>query len=123
MTAAQSRTTAARLITAKGQSLTLTRRAAGAYSPSTGAAITETTQTVKGVILPFSSGLRKMGNTNIVQGDVQLLLSALNTTGGVITAPVVDDRVTAGAKIYTLVDVAPLAPDGTDIFYECTLRA
>lgn len=122
MSTTQSRATAARLIAGNGQSLTLTRRSAGAYSPSTGATITETTQTVTGVILPFSQGLRKMGGTNIVEGDMQLLLSAINTTGGVLTPPVVDDRITAGSKIYTITDIAPLSPSGVDIMYECTIR-
>lgn len=122
MNATQSRSTAARLIAGSGQTLTLTRRSAGAYSPTTGATITETTQTVTGVILPFSTGLRKMGSGNIVEGDMQLLLSAINTTGGTLTPPVVDDRITAGGKVYTITDIAPLSPSGTDIMYECTIR-
>ena len=125
MTAATSRATANRLLTKFGRTMTLTRRTAGAYSPATGAAITETTQSLKGVVLPLPSigwALGKLGSTNIVQGDIQILLSALTTTGGVVTEPLVDDRVTAGSNVYTIVNLAPLSPDGTDIVYDCIAR-
>jgi hypothetical protein len=119
MTVAQ-RTQAARMITAKGQTVTIKRRAAGAYNPATGtAAITETTQTGKGVILPFATGLRKMAGTNIPATDKQCILSAAG-----ITAPKVDDTLTdANGVIYSIVDIAPLAPAGLDIIYELTVRA
>jgi hypothetical protein len=124
MTAAQ-RSSAATLIAAKGQTVTLTRRAAGAYNTANGTSATTTsTQTGKGVILPFASGLRKMAGTNIPAGDKQCLLSALSTAGAAITAPKVDDMLTdAGGTIYSIVDVAPLAPAGLDIIYELTVRA
>lgn len=124
MTIAQ-RATAARLIAAKGQVVTLTRRAAGAYNTATGAAaIVSTTQAGKGVILPFATGLRKMAGTNIPATDRQCLLSALTTTGSALTAPKVDDTLTdAGGRVYTVVDVGALAPDGVTSLYELTVRA
>lgn len=112
--------TADRLIRAKGQTVTITRRAAGAYAPATGtAAITQTTQTGKGVILPLGAGYRKEPGTNIPLGSVQCLLSALG-----ITAPHVDDTVTdAGGKAWTVVATSPLEPAGTALLYDLTMKA
>lgn len=123
MTALQ-RTSANRMIAAKGQTVTLTRRAAGAYNPATAtSAITETTQTGKGVILPFASGLRKMAGTTIPASDQQCYLSALNSAGAALTAPQVDDTLTdANAQVYTITEVAPLSPAGLSIIYELTVR-
>lgn len=124
MTIAQ-RATAARLIAAKGQAVTLTRRAAGTYDTATGtASIGSTTQTGKGVILPFATGLRKMAGNNIPATDRQCLLSALGDTGAALTAPKVDDTLTdAGGRVYTVVEVGELAPDGVTSLYELTVRA
>lgn len=120
MTQAQ-RTTADRMITSKGQAVTLTRRAAGAYDPATGAAvITETTQTGRGVILPLA-GYRK-AQSNVVAGDETLLLSGLSTTG-TLTALRVDDTLTdANAKKYTIVAIDTLAPAGLAIMFDAVLR-
>lgn len=115
-----SATTADRLITAKGQAVTLTRRAAGAYDPATSsAAITTSTQSGKGVILPYATGLRKIAGTNIPATDCQCLLSAVG-----ITAPKVDDTLTdAAGKVWSIVEVSTLAPDGTAALYDLTVRA
>lgn len=118
MTAAQ-RLSADRLIAAKGQSVTLTRRASGAYDPATGTApITETTQTGKGVILPLASGVRHSGNSNIPAGAMQCLLSAEG-----ITAPELDDTLTdVNAKVWVIVEVSPLAPAGLAVVYDLTIK-
>lgn len=118
MTAAQ-RAFADRMIAAKGQAVTLTRRASGAYNPATGAAaITTTTQTGKGVIFDFGDGLRKIAGTNIPATDRQCYLSALG-----ITRPEVDDTLTdASGVVYTVAAVSELSPAGTDILYTLTLR-
>lgn len=121
MTIAQ-RTTADRMIAAKGQAVTLTRRASGSYDPATGtAAITTTTQTGKGVILPLAGYRKAQGN--IVAGDETLLLSGLNAAGAALTAPHVDDTVTdAGGNVFQLVALDPLHPAGLDIIFDCVIR-
>lgn len=120
----QHRATAARLITDKGQSVTITHREAGAYDPATGtAAITTSTQAGKGVILPLA-GYRKVGVGNIVAGDETLLLSALKADGSVLTRPDVGDTVTAtDGTVYGLIAVDPLHPDGMDSLLDCVARA
>lgn len=112
------RDTAARLITAKGQALTITRRAAGAYDPATGAAtITTSNQSGHGVILPLSP-FRKSLDSLIAIGDQQLLLAALN-----ITAPHVDDTVTdVNGNVWSIIAIDPLNPDGIDILFDCIIR-
>lgn len=117
------RSTADRLIEAKGQVITLTRRAPSAYDPATGtSAITLTTQTGKGVILPLSP-MTKANASNIVAGDQQMLLSSLNSTGGVLTVPHVDDTATlANGEVVSIVSVDPLSPAGLDILYDCVVR-
>ena len=124
MTTAQ-RSSAYAMIEAKGQTVTLTRRASGAYNPATGAAsITTSTQTGKGVILPFGQGLRKMTGTNIPTGAVQCYLAGLTTAGAALTEPKVDDTLTdANALVYTVTEVSRLAPAGLPILYELTLKA
>lgn len=124
MTAAQ-RLSANRMIEAKGQTVTLTRQVPGAYNTATAtASITSTTQTGKGVILPFGEGLRKMAGTNIAIGDKQCLLSALKSDGTALTAPQVGDTITdANSVVYEITEVAPLAPAGLAIFYDLTVRA
>lgn len=125
MTAAH-RSTANRLISDKGQTVTITHYAAGTYDPATGtAAIVETTQTGKGVILPLA-GYRKVGIGNIAAGDETLLLSALNSAGAALTAPKVDDTVIVGgglAPTHSLVVIDPLHPDGLDCLYDCVARS
>jgi hypothetical protein len=119
---AANRSTADRLIAAKGQAVTLTRRASGAYDPATGTAtITTTIKAGKGVILPLTPYRKAMGN--IVQGDRQLLLSAIATDGTIITVPHVDDTVTlADGTIASIIGVDPLSPAGLDILYDCLVR-
>jgi len=109
----------------KGASVTVTYEGAGTYDAATGQNSNSTSTAIaKGVILPFSQGLRKLGNTNIAIGDEQLLLSALTTAGAALTQPKVDDSVTVNGKDYTIVEVSPLKPDGaTAILYDCTVRA
>ena len=123
MTTAQ-RTTANRMISAKGQTVTLTRETSGAYNPATGTAtITETTQTGKGVILPLA-GYRRIDGASIVAGDETLLLSALNSAGAALTDPVPGDVLTLADATtkYTFVMVNPLRPAGLDIIFDTVVR-
>lgn len=124
MTAAQ-RLSADSMIEAKGQAVTLTRHAEGAYNPATAtAAITTSTQTGKGVILPFGQGARYQAGSNVIAADKLCYLSALTSSGSVVTAPQVGDTITdANSVVYEITEVAPLAPAGLTIIYEIKMRA
>ena len=123
MTVAQ-RTSANRMIAAKGQAVTLTRRSAGAYNTATGvAAVTTTTQTGKGVILPFGPGLRNQAGSAITADDRICYLSALKADGTALTAPKVNDELTdANSVKYTVIEIAPLSPAGLTVMFELTIR-
>ena len=122
MTVAQ-RHTAASLIAKSGQAVTLTRRASGAYDPATGsAAITTSTQTGKGVILPLVPYRKTIGNLR--ESDRNLLLSALDSNGTAMEAPDVDDTVTLDSgAVVTILSVDPLDPAGLAIYFDCVVRA
>ena len=100
------------MIAAKGQAVTLTRRASGAYNPATGtAAVTTSTQTGKGVILPFGQGIRKRADSNVTTADRLCYLSGLNASGAALTEPKVDDTLTdAQGASYSITEVSPLEP-------------
>jgi len=123
MTTAQ-RATANRMIDAKGQTVTLTRRALGTYDPATGSvSVTTSTETGKGVILPLA-GYRKVGVGNIAPGDETLLLSALLSDGTAMTIPELGETITtADALVREFIAVDPLRPDGAAILYDCVVRS
>lgn len=116
------RATAAAMIAAKGQTVTLTARTAGSYDTATAsAAITTTDRTAKAVVLPLAHYRKAAGN--VVQGDETMLLSALDTAGAALTAPKVDSLVTdANGKVYTLIAVDTLAPAGLGLMFDCVVR-
>jgi hypothetical protein len=107
----------------KGQAITLTRQSAGTYDPATGTAtVTTSTQTGWGAV--FDYGTKQIDGTLIKAGDKQLLLSALNAAGTALTAPELNDTVTIGGVVYTLVQpLKTLSPAGTTVLFEVNLRA
>jgi hypothetical protein len=105
------------LITAKGQPVTLAYHAAAPYDLATNqVTITDTVVETVGVVFPLSRGLKHMPRTNISIDDQQLLLP------GNIEQPPVDTTVTIGGKDFTIIEVAPLAPNGTAQVYDCMIR-
>jgi hypothetical protein len=122
MTATQ-RLTAHQIIQDKGQAVTLYRLAAGAYNPATGTASqTESEQAARAVFFPANPYRKVVGQT-IVTGDQQMILSALNADGAVLTAPHVDDVVEdANARKWSILAVDPLTPAGLDIMFDCVVR-
>jgi hypothetical protein len=129
MTYVADRLSAADALAEDGQSMTLAYVGGGTYNPATGttSGSAPASATVKGVILPLGSVVRhaftKESGSLIVEGDQELLLAALDTSGNAITAPQVNGTITdANAKPWTIVAVDPLSPAGTDILYDCIVR-
>ena len=113
--------TANRLVKGKGQEITLTRQAAGAYNVSTGtASVTTTTQKAYGAM--FEYGDKNIDGVLIKEGDKQLLLSALNSAGTALVAPQLNDTVTINTVVYTVVRIKPLSPAGTTVLFDCNIR-
>ncbi len=128
----RARATAARLLGpiaqgGKAQAVTLTHKSSG-YEPATDTATpTAPTQTGSGVVLEYAtfirSGARNEPDSLIQRGDRQLLLSPLNSAGVPLTPPIAGDTVTLASGVgYTITAVAPLAPAGTVIYFECNIR-
>lgn len=114
--------TAAELLEEFGQSVTLTSKTSGAYSPSTGAAaVTTSTQTVSAVVLDYGS--RDIDGTLIRAGDKRLLMAPKTTDGEDLTAPVVDDTVAVGSTTYTIKGIKELSPAGTVVLFDCNIRS
>lgn len=99
-----------------------------AYDPATGSntASTPASQSGFGVVLEYStfirSGVRNQPSDLIRAGDRQLLLSPLDASGAPLGPPKSGDKVTASGVTYQITSVAPLAPAGDVIYFECNIR-
>ena len=99
-----------------GQMVTLTTKTVGAYNPATGnAAVTVSTQQVKGVVFPV--GAKDIDGTLIHQGDQKLFLSMVGAT-----PTHVGDTVTIGTTSYTITFIKLLTPSGINVLCECNIR-
>ena len=119
----EDRLDAEEMLAEDGQSMTLAYVGGGTYDPATGttSGSAPASVTVKGAIFPLSPFRKSQGN--IVEGDQQCLLSALDTSGAAITAPQANGTITdANARPWTIVAVEPLSPAGLDILYDCVIR-
>jgi hypothetical protein len=125
MTVAQ-RSRAAESIARKGQTVTIVGASSATYDPATGTttstAYSKTAKAVPG--LPLSP-FRKSGNSSIVEGDQQMLLAGLDTSGTALPQSPVNSVVTLadGTTKLTLIAVESLDPDGEgSIIYDCIVR-
>lgn len=106
----------------KGQAVTLTRQT-GAYDTSTGVnTLTTTTQTGSGVEGAYSS--RAIDGELVKRGDKLFYLSALNSAGTALTAPVADETLVtlADGAGWTVKHVETTAPAGLAVMYTLQLR-
>jgi hypothetical protein len=116
------RNTANRMLKGKGQTITLIKQSAGSYNVSTGA-VTVTASTLYAYGAIFDYGTKDIDGTLIKAGDKQLLLSAYSTTTGtLLTAPAVNDKVTVAGITYTITQIKTIAPGGTTVIYDCNIR-
>ncbi len=105
----------------KGLACTITKQTAGTYSTSTGvASVSTSTQSAYGALFDYEN--KNIDGTLVKKGDRKLLLSALNTAGAVLTAPSVNDTVTANSVTYTIVAIRPIEPSGVAVAYDCQIR-
>ena len=114
--------TANKMLRGKGQAIVLTRRTAGAYDPTTGAAaVTTTVQNGYGGIFDYED--ENIDGTLILSGDKKLLLSPINSAGTALVAPEVNDTVTDKALVVrTITRIKTLSPAGTTVMFDCNLR-
>ena len=127
MTYATDAQTAADMLAEDGQTVTLAYLG-GTYDPATlttsGSA--PASERVNGALVPLSIAIRygfKQAGSIIVEGDQELLLSAMNTSGAQITAPQVNASVTdVNSNVWTIIAVDPINPAGTPVLYDCVVR-
>ena len=123
MTTAQ-RIRATDLIGRKGQTVTIAGVSSGTYAAGTGAVTpTNYSKTAKAVLLPLSPVRRRAGDS-IKEGDENLLIAGLDTSGAALAEPPVDAVVTlADASKLTLIAVERLDPEGDgSIYYDGVVR-
>lgn len=123
MTVAQ-RSRAADMIARKGQSVAIAGALSGTYNPATGgvtpSSYSKTAKAVPGLPLhPF-----RKSDGNVKEGDEQMILAGLDTSGSALPQPPVNSVVTlADGTKATLIAVAPIDPDGAgSIIYDCVIR-
>jgi hypothetical protein len=105
----------------KGLTCTITKQTAGTYSTSTGvASVSTSTQTAYGALFDYEN--KNIDGSLVKKGDRKLLLAALNTALAALTAPSVNDQVTANSVTYTIVAIRPIAPSGVAVAYDCQIR-
>ena len=117
------RSTADTLLRDKGQAMTLTQIAAGAYDPDTGTSTpTEAEHPVRGAVFDYSertiAGSATADGTLIQAGDRKVLLSAQGLT--VVPAP--GWKLTIGAVVWQIVNVKTSDPGGVAVLYTLQVR-
>lgn len=124
MTVAQ-RSRAADMLSRKGQTVSIVGTSGATYDPNTGTTTpTAYNKSAKAVILPLSP-YRKANNSNIVEGDENMILAGLDTSGAALPQPPVNSLVTEadGATKHTLIAAERLNPDGEgSIIFDCIVR-
>ena len=113
MTYTAIRSSAADLISRKGQTVTIAGTTGGTYDVSQGSVSGSAySKTAKAVMLPMSPYRQSQGS-NIRSGDEQMLLAGLDTSGAALAEPPLNAVVTLadGSTKYTLISVDPIHPD------------
>lgn len=115
---AKSATSATRLFTKFGQSVTHTVYDAGAYDPATGSVSSSTSAVTRvGVLFDFSSNAERYVRGNLVEvSDKKLLLDATTVVS-------LEDLLTVNSKEYQVVSIGELNPAGTLVMYDLHVRA
>lgn len=112
--------TALKLLTKRGQNVTLRTTTVGAYDPAAGTSATTATDTTrKGAIFDYNLvtyGNDLINNTLIQAGDKRLYLDA----NGV--APKLNDQVIIGGVTWQIKNIKDVNPAGTPVIYDCTIR-
>jgi phospholipase/lecithinase/hemolysin len=110
---AKSAATALKLITKFGASGTLVKRAAGSNDPATGSnTITETSYTVKAVLLNYRANETNTQGSLVQAKDRKVIMQATTVT------PDVSDTFTFNSVTYRVVEVKTLNPAGTNVLHE-----
>lgn len=110
--------TASKLLAAKGEPVTITLLGGGTTDPITGEPVTPATDTdYTGNGYPSQYMQKDIDGTNIIAGDVRLIMELIGQR------PEVGCTATVDSKTYRVMDVNPIRLTGADVIYICQLRA
>lgn len=100
-----------------GQAMTLARTTQGDYNPTTGIMGESVTQTwtVYGITKNYRAGDINREGSLILSGDKKALISAL-------VEPKPGDTLTIMSKIWSIIAVDELSPQGEALLYTCQVR-
>lgn len=108
-------TTALKLLTSKGQTVTFSREVSSGFDPALGIDTTSTTTfTGKAAHLNYKNS--EIDGTQVIKGDSRLILEAT------ATVPLVSDTVTVDSIVWRVMDVEPVSPAGTVVIYKIQVR-
>ena len=109
-------TTAAKLLSEKGQLVTLRQVTVGAYDPTTSTSATSTVdEDVSAVVLDYP--IKEVDGTSVLRKDKKVLLAV-----GVLT-PTAKDALLIGGVVHEVIDVKQLSPGGTPVMRTLQVRA
>lgn len=105
----------------KGAALRLAKMTAGAYNPATGSS-TNTSANYDGSGFRQEYDLDTIDGSLVQLGDVQILVSPLQTSGIDMPAPAVGDSVTFDGAVYSVVSVSPWNYAGVSVGFSVQAR-
>lgn len=106
---------ATRLLTDKGQKVTLSRETSSSFNPATGVNTTATS-TFSGYGAAFDYNHNEIDGDLIKKGDIRFILEATTTV------PLAGDITTIDSVIYRVMSVKKTSPAGTPVMYTLQLR-
>lgn len=105
----------------KGLALTLGKKVTGAYDPATGSS-TSTTTSYSGSGFRSEYELKDVDGILIKQGDVEILVSPLQVSGGDMPAPAAGDTITFDGVTYSVMSVQPWNFAGLAVGFQVQAR-
>lgn len=108
--------TASRLLTDKGQSVTFSRQTGGTFDPVLGAESGASTTTFSGYAAALSYNNAEIDGTVVKKGDVRLVIESTTAT------PETGDQCTVDSVVYRVMMVEPVSPGGTTVINKVQLR-
>jgi len=108
--------TALKLLTKFGQAVDISRDTTSSFNPATGITTPGAQVTDSGFGASFDYTAQEIDGTNIIKGDIRLILNSVTRT------PESGDTVTIDSVVYRLMNVEKIAPAGTVVIYDIQLR-
>lgn len=109
-------TTAARLLTEKGETAIFTRTSAGTFDPVTGTSGGQNVTTFNAKVYPSNFSINQVNGASILAGDKKLIMQAGNK-------PAVNDKVTMSGKVSTVISFESIGLTSDEVIYVVQARS